>query len=100
MKLAALHHVEQTLHRLGLQKAAAADEEIVFGEKPDEIEPELPGRGLHAEADVGHAARHVSGHGGMGEFHLLRAVDFGLVDPVQGQQLVEQQARAGIMIGD
>ena len=48
--------------------------------------------------DIRHAAGDIGGDGGVGEFHLLRAVDFGLVDPVQRQQLVEQQPRAGIMV--
>ena len=34
----------------------------------------------------------------MGELDLLRALDFGLVDSVQGQQLVEQQPRSGIVV--
>src|SRR4051794_28715429 len=45
VKFAAFHDTEHALHRLGLQKRTAADEEIILGQKPDEIQPELPGCG-------------------------------------------------------
>src|SRR5450631_2485742 len=48
VKFMAFHDVEHPPHRLGLQKRAAADEEIILGQEPDEIEPELPRRGLDA----------------------------------------------------
>src|SRR5712672_98185 len=98
VKFAAFHDVEHALHRLRFQEIAFADEEIVFRQHPDEIEPELPRRCLDAETCVRHAAGDVSGDGGMGKFHLLRAVDFGFVDLVQGEQLVEQQPRSRIVI--
>src|ERR1700737_5287173 len=97
MKLVAFHDVEYSPHRLGLQKHAAADKEIILRQKPDEIEPELPGGGLDAKTRVRHAAGDVSGDGGMGKFHLLRTVDFGFIDLVQRQQLVEQQPRSRIV---
>ena len=52
-------NVEDASHRLRLQEGAFADEEIVFGENPDEIETELARGGLDAEGDIGHAARDV-----------------------------------------
>ena len=49
LKLAALHDVEHASHRLRLQEGLPADEDIVLGEQADEIEAELPRRGLDAE---------------------------------------------------
>src|ERR1700682_3063068 len=90
VKLVALHNVEYSLHRLGLQERAAANKEIVLRQKPDEIEPELPGGCLDAETCVRHTARHISGHCGVSKFHLLPAINLRLVYLVQDQQLVEQ----------
>ncbi len=98
MKLAAFHNIEHALHRLRIQKSAFTDEEIILRQHPDEIEPELPSRGLDAETCVRHAAGDVSCDGGMGKFHLLRAVDFSFVDLVQGEQLIEQQPRSRIVV--
>src|SRR6202158_3918585 len=98
MKFAALHNIEHALHRLRFQKSALTDEEIILRQHSDEIESELPSRGLDAETRVRHAAGDVSGDGGMGKFHLLRAVDFSFVDLVQRQQLVEQQPRSRIVV--
>ena len=45
-----------------------------------------------------HAAGDISGHRGVGEFDLLRTVDRGFIDFVLGEQLIEQQPRAGIVV--
>ena len=77
--------VQVALHRFGLQKRAFADEEIILGQQPDEIQPKLPGGGLDTETRIRHAAGDIGRDGGVREFHLLAAGDFGLIDLVQGQ---------------
>lgn len=52
---------EEALHRRAVEDALAADEDMVLGQQPDEIEPELAGRDLDPESGIGHAARR--GHG-------------------------------------
>ena len=58
----------------------------------------MPGCGLDAKARIRHAARDIGGDRCVGELDLLRAVDPALIDAVCREQLVEQQARAGIMV--
>src|SRR5580698_11346890 len=55
LKFEALHDVENPPHRLSFQKSLAASEDIVLREQAYEVEAELPGCGLDAEGDIGHA---------------------------------------------
>src|SRR4029079_11862275 len=64
LAIAALHDVGDAPHRFGFEKRAATDEEIILGQQPDEIEPELPGGGLDAKTHIRHAAGDIGGDGG------------------------------------
>lgn len=94
LKFQTLHDVENPPHRLGFQKGLPAGEDIVLRQQAYEVEAELASRGFDAEGDIGHAARDVSGDSGMCELDLLRAIDLCLIDSVQCQKLIEQQARS------
>ena len=97
-EIGAAHDLQDALHRPGIEEGTLADEEIILGEDADEIEAEVAGGRLDAKTRIRHAARDIGRDGGVGELDLLRAVDLALVDAVRGKQLVEQQARAGIMV--
>ena len=75
-----------------------ADKEIILRQQPDEIEPELPGCGLDAETGVRHAAGDIGGDRAWVNSICCAPLILASSILVQGQQLVEQQARAGIMV--
>src|SRR5262249_53549876 len=69
------YNFQDALHGLGFEKRFPADEKIVLGDQPDEIEVELACRSLHSEAHIGHSTCDVSGHRRMREFDMFIAVD-------------------------
>src|SRR6185437_7711301 len=98
MELGAAHDGEHVLHGAVLEGLLAAHEQVVLGDQPHEVQVKLARRGLDAEADIGHAARHVGGYGRVRELDPLVAIDEGRIEPALRQQPVEQQARAGVRI--
>src|SRR5216684_3185200 len=69
-KIRATHDLENALHGLGIEERALADEEIIFGENPDEIEAELPSGSLDTKTRIRHAACDIGRDRGMGELDL------------------------------
>lgn len=68
---------------------------VVLGEQRDEVEAQLLGGRLDAEADIGHAARHRGRHREVGELFRIEAGDFATLDALVREQSFEREPRAG-----
>src|SRR6185437_5204759 len=94
VKLCAAHDGKHPLYGLVLEGLLPTYEQIVFGHEAHEVEVELPRRGLHPEARIGHAARHIGRDGRMRELDALIPVYARRVDMEPCDQLIEQKPRA------
>src|SRR5580658_8966719 len=84
------HNRKDTFHGFQFKELFSADEKVVLRHQANEVKIELPGRGLHTETDISHAARDIGGDRGMREFDVLIAVNRGTVERLLREELFEQ----------